>query len=369
MSRRLFLLNGLAILAVVCNHAAGWGFTAMFWWTHQYRPVSSPNFDQLSTLPYYALLVVKQLTVFSVPAFLFVSGFFVAYAARGSQSTLNWKMVRVRITNLLVPYVIWSLVIFSGDFLQGITYAPAEYLKRVAFGGATSAYFYVPLLFQFYLLSPLVVPIAKARARLLLFVSALVQLGVISLRYLDLFGADIPGLIQMRRMTPSWLFVKWAFFFAFGVVSSFHLQQLKQWLARVKWGLLVAVVVLGSLAILETEVIYRSTGEDWRGNPLTISASLFAVTFILCFLAFDKVSIPFSKTIYQLGNKTYGIYLLHPKALELVARVTYHIAPWILGHQFLFQPLLIIFGMGGPLLFMTAVARSPARRSYRYLFG
>lgn len=341
----------------------------MFWWTHRYRPVSSPNFDQLGTLPYYGLLVVKQLTVFSVPAFLFVSGFFVAYAARGSQSTLNWKMVRRRITNLFVPYIIWSLVIFSGDFLQGITYAPTEYLKRVAFGGATPAYFYVPLLFQFYLLSPLVVPIAKTRGGLLLFVSALVQLGVMSLQYLNLFGANTPGLDQMTPTVPCWLFVKWAFFLAFGIVSGFHLQQLKQWLARLKWALLVAVIVLGSLAILEPEVIYRSTREDWRGGPCTISASLYAVTFVLCFLAFDKVSIPFSRTIHQLGSKTYGIYLLHAKVLEFVTRLIYHIAPWILVHQLLYQPLLIVFAVGGSVLFMTAVARSPARRSYRYLFG
>lgn len=369
MTRRVFLLNGLAILAVVCNHAVGWGYIAMFWWAHRYRPVSSPNFDQLGTLPYYALLVVKQLTVFSVPAFLFVSGFFVAYTARGSQPALNWKTVKVRTTNLLVPYITWSVVIFMGDFLQGITYTPVGYLERLAFGGATEAYFYIPLICQFYLLSPLVVPIAKTRRGLLLFVSALVQLGMMSLWYLNLFGANIPGLDQMTRTVPGWSFVNWAFFFAFGIVSSLHLQQLKQWLARAKWGLLVAVIVLGSLAILEPEVIYHSTGEDWRGGPLTFSTSLYAVTFILCFLSFDKLFIPFSKTIYQLGSKTYGIYLLHPKILEFVARVIYHVAPWMLGHQVLFQPLLIVFGLGGPLLFMTAVARSPARRAYRLLFS
>jgi len=369
MIRRVFLLNGLAILAVVCNHAASWGYIAMFWWTHRYRPVNSPNFDQIGTLPYYGLLVIQQLTVFSVPAFLFVSGFFVVYAARGSQFTLNWRTVKVRITNLLVPYITWSAVIFIGDFLQGITYTPVEYLRRLALGGATEAYFYIPLICQFYLLSPLVVPIAKTRGRLMLYISALVQLGIMNLWYLNLFGANIPGLNQVICMMPGWSFVNWAFFFAFGIVSGFHLQQLKQWLARLKWGLVVAVIVLGLLAILEPEVIYRSTGEDWRGDPLTISASLYAVTFILCFLAFDKISIPFSTNIYKLGSKTYGIYLLHPKVLECVARIIYHIAPWMLAHQVLFQPLLIIFGVGGPLLFMTAVARSPARRAYRLLFS
>jgi len=368
MTKRLFLLNGLAILAVVCNHASGWGYTAMFWWVHRYRPVSSPNFDQLGTLPYYALLVVKQLTVFSVPAFLFVSGFFVAYTAQGSQPALNWKVVRARITTFLVPYIIWSLVIFSGDFLQGITYAPAEYLKRLTFGGATEAYFYIPLICQFYLLSPLVVPIAKSRGKLLLLLSAFLQLCTMSLRYLVVFGVEAPAVDLMIHLMPAWTFIRLALFFTFGVVSGFNVKQLKQWLPRLKRGLLVAVVALGLIAILEREVMYNAVGGNWDAF-CSIPSMLYASAFILCFLAFDKVSSPFSKTIYQLGSKTYGIYLLHPKVLEFVARVTYHVAPWMLGHQVLFQPLLIVFGLGGPLLFMTAVARSPARRAYRLLFS
>lgn len=112
MTKRLFLLNGLAILAVVCSHATGWGSIAMSPWADRYRLVVGPDYDQTGTLPYYMLLAMKCLMPFSVPAFLFVSGFFVAYAARGSQSALSWKMVIVRLRNLLVPYLIWSVVIF-----------------------------------------------------------------------------------------------------------------------------------------------------------------------------------------------------------------------------------------------------------------
>ena len=133
--RRLPVLRGLAILAVVCNHAVGWGYIAMFWWTPRYRDVVSvPNYDRLGSLPYYGLLVVQQLALFSVPAFLFMSGFFVAYAARASSPTLSWKVTRKRITDLLWPYLVWSLVIFVGDALQGQKYTLVEYVGRLAVG-------------------------------------------------------------------------------------------------------------------------------------------------------------------------------------------------------------------------------------------
>ena len=92
----------------------------MFWWTDRYSPVSIPNYDQLGSPPYYIFLIIKQLTVFSVPAFLFVSGFFVAYAYRSKETSLNWGMEKKRIINLIIPYLIWSAVIFIGDSFQGI---------------------------------------------------------------------------------------------------------------------------------------------------------------------------------------------------------------------------------------------------------
>jgi membrane-bound acyltransferase YfiQ involved in biofilm formation len=278
--------------------------------------------------------------------------------------------VRMRITNLLVPYLIWSGVIFIGNALQGITYAPLEYLEQLAFGRADGSYFYVPLLCQFYLLSPLILPSAKTRGRQLLFASALLQLGMFGLRYVDLFGAEIPALHLVLRMVPSCLFIWWAFFFPFGMVCGFHIEKLGEWLARYRRCILVATVVLGLLAILEPEMIYRTTGREWRFVPFTIATSSYSVGFVLCFLAFDKVSVPFSRIVHQVGRRSYAVYLLHMKVIEFVARVIRQVAPWMLAHQvLLFQPVIFAFGLGIPWLFMASMLRSPARRAYRYLFG
>ena len=304
MTRRVFLLMGVAILAVVWSHAAGWGQIAMFLWTDRYRPVTVPNFDQLGTPSYYALLVIRQLTVWAVPAFLFISGFFVAYAARGSRSALSWKTVRVRIINLVVPYLIWSVMCFIGNALDGIIYTPLEYLERLVSGKADGPYFYVPLLCQFYLLAPLVVPIAKTKRWLLLLIVGFLQLGSLSLRYRVFFGVDIPG---ATVVTQGWLLFRWAFFFPFGIVCGLRAQQLNRWLARYKWSILAATIFLGLLAILEPEVIYRTTGEERRFVPGTILTSLYSVAFILCFLAFDNVSIPFSRATSRPTAHTLGM--------------------------------------------------------------
>ena len=370
MSRRVFALSGLAILSVVWSHAAGWGQIAMIYWADRYRPVSVPSFDQVGSLAYYVLLVIRQLNVFAVPAFLFVSGFFVAYAARGNSLGLNWKLVRVRITHLLIPYFIWSLVIFLGDALQGNTYAPLEYVRRLVVGSADGSYFYVPLLCQFYLLAPLMVPIAKTRTRLLLCVAGLVQLVTIGVWYLPLLGVTGPALRVILDAVPGWAFFRWAFFFPLGLVSGFQTTKLQNTLLRFRPLLLATLIVLGVLAVIEPEAVYRTSGQEWRFVPLTISTALYSVAVILCFLGLSRIPDFASSIFYRLGSRSYGVYLLHQKAMELAARLLRQAAPAVLAHQVLvIKPLALAVGLGAPLLFMLAVAKSPLRRFFRYLFG
>ena len=369
MIRRLLLLNGLATLGVVLYHASSWGFVAMFWWTDRYLPVEVPNFDQLGSLSYYGLRTVEQVIIFSIPAFLFVSGFFVAVACGRNRRTVEWKLVRARISHLVIPYLVWSLLIFVGDFAQGTTYSGPDYVRRLALGQARPGFYYVPLLTQLYLLSPLLIPVARTRWKWLLVAAALVQLAAQGLRYPATVGVELPALKPFLALTPAWLFPGRIFWFVLGLVAGFHLQHLKRWLARVKWGLLVGSIVLVPVGMLEFEILLRFSGENWIAPAETVIDSLYAGCLILAFLAFDKTTIPLSKSIDQIGGKSFGVYLVHGPVLEVASRVAYHVVPGILAFQALFQPLLVVLGLGIPLLVMMLVDRSPAHRVYHYLFG
>ena len=370
MTRRVFLLLGLAILGVVLNHAGGWGQIAMFLWTDRYMPVSVPYWDQLGTSSHYVLLVIRQFGFFSVPAFLFVSGFFVAYATRGSVPVSVWKVVTVRIRNLLAPYLIWSGVIVLSDMLQGRIYKPIEYLQQLVTMGVNGGYFYIPLLCYLYLLSPLMIPVAKTRWRLLLSATALIQASGIIMHYLGPFWIDKIHQGLAVCTVPAWLPTNWVFFFALGMVTSLRIKQSKRWLVPRRWSLLAAVVSLFLLSALESDALLRATKSNWFAGYETLSYNLLAVACILCFLAFDNVSIPLSGAVHEMGKKSYAIYLLHSKVMEFVARVIRQLAPWMLEYQvLLFVPLMFVVGLGIPLLLTALVAMSPAKRAYRYLFG
>ncbi|GAP13453.1 uncharacterized protein conserved in bacteria [Longilinea arvoryzae] len=359
MTKRLFWLNGIAILAVVLNHAVGWGFTALFWWTDRYRAVSVPNFDALGSPTYDVLLVLKQLTPFSVPAFLVVSGFFIAFAGRAG---LNWKMIGARLKNILIPYLIWSLVLIGMDFALGQPHPISVILVKLLSGDASPIYYYVPLICQLFLLSPLLVPqIRSVHWKKILLAAAILQACTLAWSYLALF--------RVVNWKPNWFFGNLIFFFVSGIALNFHADEIRPWIqARRKWWL-AGLAVFSVLTVFETEWFYRTYAIDWRGGVETIAATLYTFSFLLTFIGYDQIQLPQATLFYKLGQMAYGIYLLHPIVLMLAAKFMYHAAPAVLGIQFLFVPILFLAGILVPWLAMWVVSRTPLRKMYAYLFG
>lgn len=369
MIRRLLYLNGLAAIAAVLFHATGWGYTAMFWWTDRYRMVSVPNFDQLNSLAYFGTRFVEQIVIVAIPAFLFVSGFFIAFATGRSQHTIGWNLIGARVKNLLIPYLIWSVIVIGLLFALGERYSASQIIRMLTFGETQPPYYYVPLLIQLYLLSPLLVPWAKNKSLWLLMVTALIQLTIISFRNAGYSGIDISMPPAVDWVIQSWFFPGHLFWFSAGLVVSFHLKAIKTWAERFKWWLLALTIVTFVAGMIEWEVLFHLSGQPWIASEETLVDSFYSIFFMLTFIAFDRMPLPGAKQIGDIGTKSFGIYLIHSPVLTIVARVIYHVMPALLAYQILYQPLLVVAGLAIPMGLMVLVKKSPAHPYYQYLFG
>ena len=363
-AKRLLVLNGLAILAVILYHASIWAFEIISW--------TPQRFDQMGTLTYYSLRAVEQAIVFAIAAFLFISGYFIAFAVGRIEANKQWRVIFTRIKNLVIPFLIWSVLILVLDMLLGNTYSVRDFLLTVITGKASPPYYYILLLVQYLILSPILVSLARTRYKLLLIVTALIQLIIISLRYDTFLELNIPALQSILFINRQNLFPSRIFFFTFGIVYGLHLSRSKQFrqkLIRVRWGLLVSLVVFFLLGIVEWEFLQRISGEISIGQTETLIDGFYALAFILCFLAFEEFIPPFSEQLALLGVMSFGIYLIHNSIQEYVSKMIYHFLPWLMGYQILMQPILIVCGLGLPIILMALVKRSPIRQYYRYLFG
>jgi peptidoglycan/LPS O-acetylase OafA/YrhL len=358
MSRRLLWLNGIAIIAVAVHHAAAFSLQAMFDWTDRYSAVTVPNYDQLGSTAYYVLMVLRLLLTFAGPAFFFISGYFVGIVAKGSQSTVSWSIVSSRIKLLLIPFVIWTAV----------RYLVLRDLPN-SVGDILTPYHWIPLLIQFYLLSPFIVTLAKRNWKLLLLAIAIIGWSVSFLAYLAAFG-NAPAQ-ELQESLPNWFFLfNLPFWFPLGAVVGLHLMLFKPWLVRYRWHLLVATIVMAILVIVEYSVVDQLSGPAWLGPGFSGFTKLpYSLFLILSYLGFEKSRMPLADEVSQVGTKSLGIYLGNIPSVYVAAVLMYRLTPMILGYQLLYLAILTLVGLGTPLLLMEAVRRSPMRHRYRVLFG
>jgi peptidoglycan/LPS O-acetylase OafA/YrhL len=232
----------------------------------------------------------------------------------------------------------------------------------------------VPLLCQLYLLSPLLVPLARTRWSLLLIATGVIQLAVQLLYYPALLGPALlevePGwLAPMVDGIPKWFFATRIFWFSLGIVTGFHVRTVREWAICHRRLLFAAAVLLIPVGMIEWESILRISNQPLLGHRETLVDTLYAAAVILSFVALDDVVLPWAAQLRYLGTHSFGIYLVHSPVMEVLARGLYHVAPWLLGQPFLLQPMLWAAGLGVPLALMALVRRSPAQRYYRHLFG
>lgn len=359
MIRRLLTLNGLASTAVAFHHAAAYGFLALFSWTNAYRDVAVPNYDMLGTPAYYYLLAVRLLIgSYGIPAFLLVSGFYAAFAA-DSAGRMSWTIILTRVKKFAGPFVIWTLVFFAMQ--RTVPHSLNEILRT---------YYYIPLIIQLYLLSPWLGPLAKKHWKLFLFITFLIQFMVEGASYLRLLGVEAVWLKTVITLTPIWFFPSRIFFFALGLTLGFHRSLFGTWLKRWKYALLVALLLFAVMSFVEYFWVDQAIGERWLGPSfIGIFRTLYAVTFSFVLLAFSKVKLPLEKELNQLGLISLGIYLVNTPAIYITSSLLYKFAPWVLGRQILYQPILTAAGLFVPVLLIKLFSWQPLRRYSAMVFG
>jgi len=369
MVRRLLYINGLATIAAVIHHSMHWILTGLFWWTDRYRSVTIPNYDELGSLSYYGIRLIDQLAFFGVPAFLFVSGFFIAIATGSNEKTISWKIVGNRIKKLLPPYFLWSFVIILLDRLLGTAYSLQAITKALITGGVAPPFYYVPVLIQLLILSVFLVPLSRARPILILVFTLLLQIPVTIATYTSILekGAADTGLFF--SIFRDWHLPGYVFWFVLGLVVKFHLPEAQKFLERYFRLFVFGAILTFFLGVVEWDFLRVLSNREWISPQLTLIDKVFALLLLLVLISIRQPQLPLYSQLNYIGVRSYGVYLTHSLVLALVAKMTYHLFPSLLAFPYIFGFLLVATGLILPLISMELMNRSPLRRYYQYVFG
>ena len=266
-SKKVQILRGLAILAVVFIHNTPMGLTQVF---------------------------IRPFLNFSVGLFLFFSGML--------SNAEKWNPLK-RICKVIVPYCIWTFIYSVGKNIGTPTSILSSFLTSLIMANAAGMLYYVFVYCEFTLLIPLIDKLAKSKMKYWGF--AIAPLEIIVMRFLPIIlGQEIHEAVE-AVMSVSCL--GWFSYFYLGyLIGNKHISVVS---SQKKIAVLWAVSVL--LQYIEG-YLYYLFGDSNCGTQLKLTAILSGVLFAL--LAYNYITNDCegrSQVFKLLGDNAFGIYFSH----------------------------------------------------------
>lgn len=381
------LLRGLAALAVVMIHAGG--------------EIVYSESGELT--PDLWVRILTQACQFAVPFFLATSFYFMVGKLLKSPEQFSGRdFLRSRVTRLLVPYLLWSLIYLAFRAVKAVQSAGGlaqlfqDPIFLIFLGGSGIHLYFLPLLFTGSLLIPLLHRFAFSKAPLGL---SLKQLNV------SVFCLIVCLVVY------EWMFASGNFFslgadclvsplgcsVAFQTIIKGQLNlagnPFLRWLATE-----LAWIIRCCLYVFATAVLVHPTVQTYLKNmnpkhiwlwfivfaiatmggelewfkviyfPITLYEMGVSYSLFFCGLALSR-SLPQHPWIQNLGNASFGIYLIHYLVLVICAQVMTKLLgsliPSLPPVMFMVTLASICFALSW--LFTQLLSKQPCLR--RSLFG
>ncbi len=295
----LDFLRGISIIGVLLIH----GMNNITWVARN---------DQFSVN--YAMFW-NQFSRFCVPIFIFVSGLLLVYHYQHSFN--YWVFLKKRLVHLLPPYLFWTAlsIIISLDKWGPITVE--RIWRTVVFGqGYYYHLYFIPLIFQFYLLAPLFLYGFKQK-HLKTFVLSCVLFNMIylvayQLVYLNILPIDEKiASFWHRNIQPN--FLAWIGYFALGGLVGSNLEKWRLIVRQVSWTLATGLFIC-SLILLLIDYRYSVivTGDLFSPGENFMRPMVFIYTLTSLLLLWKIAqTIKGSSVWYTIGTYSLGIYFVH----------------------------------------------------------
>jgi len=303
--------RGIAILCVIFGHTTPYG------WAYQFNPERQTEF--------WLAVTERNLMLPCLPLFLFLSGYLL-----GNTRCSNWaeytSFLSKRVSRVAIPFLFWSVVFLGLSWAFAVSYTPVDAVLRILTGRADGAFYFILLIIQFYLLTPLFSRVLDWRYGIhALFFLHLLAIGVLYIIQL-LWWPNMPYEVAK---TPVF---GWLSIFPMGM----YLRRNPGAADRVSLGgAALAAVAFFAITQYESTLLLPKGTFELAISDLRFMALAYGYAVILVFL--KLVDVPWPKVLVSLGGMSFGIFFIHGFILRRVGSLLPKLVPAIAEHFFLFQ--------------------------------
>lgn len=269
-------------------------------------------------------LGLNQLTRFSVPLFLALSGYGLAKKYQHTKPSAG-NLLLDRFKKLVPLYLLWSAILLLVFQLNTDWSQNSSWWRSLFLGGVDYHLYFVPLILQLYLLFALLPKlINRKRMTIVLIGTAVLQLGLYAVIRWAL-SQESSRLTQYLLSDQSQyrIFVNWLYYFSLGVFASqLNLVKLKTNIG-LKLGVFCLIITGFGWAIFDAAKIIQTTGNTvYATGFVRMPVFIFATGVILAFIlyGYKLLNLPVlnSRLVELVGRNSYLIYLSHTLALRIL---------------------------------------------------
>lgn len=272
-------LRGIAIIALVAIHISS--------------VIVDRNFA--NTFNFSFLFIYRQLLNFVIPLFIFVSGYFMAIK---DVSTIKkyQSFIFKQAKKILIPYVIFTSIFILIDCYSGESITLKSVTLNFLTGNVVSPYFFIILIFQYYLLLPILQKINNLKGLIISIIINILYFVALYIYRINL-TQDIPNLYYAL------IFPAWLFFYQYGLYSGKYGLPKKSTIWLWLLPLSIILILIESLFWLKEKHLV-----SFAISQLRVSSFIYSFILINILVSYRFFNIKF---LSKIGLVSFGIYLTH----------------------------------------------------------
>lgn len=343
--KELYYIRAIAAMGILIIHATG-GFAVN---------------SEYGSKAMYLGIFLNQFFRFGSPIFMMISGLVLFYNYRSMDEFDTSRFYKKKVKFILIPYILWSAIYFlynssvyklpiNGERLLGFG-------KALLLGESFSHLYFIFLIFQFYIILPLLIKyLTKSMEEkpFRVFAFFIIFQGMILTYGYYFKNPNATGILRIFNRYYWKTLFSWSFYFITGGLMGMHYKRLIDFIEKNIKSIFIGYIVTTCFYVGQVYYnIWINGGRDYYGKfgsirPHTMIYALFTMP-VLIWLTRKMIGKYSSLKIF--GTYSFGIYFSHPLILEEIKRHLIGNFSQHIGYSRV-SSLILICGLGLGLTFV-----------------
>ncbi len=336
--------RGIAILFVAMAHATVCGFEF--------------HHAEAGRWYYYISISFREFVICAIPMFLFVSGYWLAGTRFESLSDYS-AFLRKRLARILIPYLFWSAFFYAVHASRGGPYSAHDFAFKLLTGQVEGLYFFLVMLAQFYVLTPLFIRLSGVRGATWAIVCAHVLF--VALLYALRFGYD-------KNISFTYIkipFLSWLSLFYMGVIFRGRPDALER--VKASW-LAGAAALFYLLSLVEGGLLIHYDCFEFGISDIKYTTLLYGAAVVALFFKTRRY-VNWPRFLVILGDYSFGIYFIHGFFMRALHKTLMPSIPALYNFQPLYQVTITFAAVGISCVIIHATRKVIGKESAARLLG